>query len=130
VLVKGSLPPVWTSLYSDRALIRKFPYLPALKRAILSARPRPQSPSYSQLSLAISGTVHQALVLGWPAGEFVVESLGTASSVKAGKIKEVQLLGTDKKLKWKQVADGLRVELPNEYHPKADYAAALKIFLT
>jgi len=77
-----------------------------------------------------ANTVIYALVLGWPAGEFVVESLGTASSVKAGKIKEVQLLGTDKKLKWKQVADGLRVELPNEYHPKADYAAALKIFLT
>ena len=77
-----------------------------------------------------ANTAIYALVLGWPAGEFVVESLGTASSVQAGKIKEVQLLGTDKKLKWKQVADGLRVELPNEYHPKADYAAALKIFLT
>ena len=77
-----------------------------------------------------ANTAIYALVLGWPAGEFVVESLGTGSSVQAGKIKEVQLLGTDKKLKWKQVADGLRVELPNEYHPKADYAAALKIFLT
>jgi len=77
-----------------------------------------------------ANTVIYALVLGWPAGEFVVESLGTGSSVQAGKIKEVQLLGTGKKLKWKQVADGLRVELPNEYHPKADYAAALKIFLT
>ena len=77
-----------------------------------------------------ANTVIYALVLGWPEGGFVVESLGMASSVQAGKIKEVQLLGTDKKLKWKQVADGLRVELPNGYHPKADYAAALKIFLT
>jgi alpha-L-fucosidase len=71
-----------------------------------------------------------ALVLGWPAAEFVVESLGAANSVRAGKIKEVRLLGTDKKLKWNQAAEGLRVELPKEYHPKADYAAALKIFLT
>jgi hypothetical protein len=71
-----------------------------------------------------------ALVLGWPAGEFVVESLGTASPAQPGKIKEVRLLGTDKKLKWNQAAQGLRVELPNEYHPKSDYAAALKIFLT
>jgi len=63
VLVNGSQPPVWTSLYTDRAVIRKFPYLPALKKAILAARPRPQTPSYSQLSLAISSTVHQALVL-------------------------------------------------------------------
>ncbi len=68
VLVEGSLPPVWTSLYSDRALTRRFPYLPTLKKAILTARPRPQTPSYSQLSLAISGTVHQALVRGWAAG--------------------------------------------------------------
>ncbi len=77
-----------------------------------------------------ASTVIYALVLGWPAGEFVVESLGTASSVETGKIKEVRLLGTDMKVKWKQAADGLRLELPNEYHPKADYAAALKIFLT
>jgi len=68
VLVKGSLPPALTSLYSDRALTRRFPYLPALKKAILTARPRPQTPSYSQLSLAISSTVHQALVRGLAAG--------------------------------------------------------------
>ncbi len=67
VLVNGSLPPVWTSLYTDPALIRRFPYLPALKKAILSARPRPQTPSYSQFSLAISSTIHQALQLGRPA---------------------------------------------------------------
>ncbi|HET7014940.1 MAG TPA: ABC transporter substrate-binding protein [Streptosporangiaceae bacterium] len=67
VLVKGSLPPVWTSLYSDRALTTRFPYLPTLKKAILTARPRPQTPNYSQLSLAISSTVHQALVKPWAA---------------------------------------------------------------
>jgi multiple sugar transport system substrate-binding protein len=67
-LVKGSLPPVWTSLYSDRALVRRFPYLRTLKKAILTSRLRPQTPSYSQLSLAISSTIHQALVRGWPAG--------------------------------------------------------------
>jgi multiple sugar transport system substrate-binding protein len=71
VLVNGSLPPVWTSLYSNRALDRRFPYLPALRKAILTARPRPQTPSYSQLSLAISGTVHQALVNGLPAGQTI-----------------------------------------------------------
>lgn len=77
-----------------------------------------------------ANTVIYALVLGWPAGEFVVKSLGTASSVGSAKIKEVRLLGTDKKLKWNLTGEGLRVELPNEYHPDADYAAALKIFLT
>ncbi len=77
-----------------------------------------------------ANTVIYALVLGWPAGEFVVESLGTASPAQAGKIKEVRLLGTHKKLNWKQAAVGLHVELPSDYQPKADYAAALKIILT
>lgn len=62
VLVKGSLPPVWTQLYDNLALVRRFPYLPVLERAILAAKPRPEIANYNQLSLAISSTVHQALV--------------------------------------------------------------------
>jgi multiple sugar transport system substrate-binding protein len=62
VLINGSLPPVWTQLYTEPALIRRFPYLPVLKNAILAARPRPEIPGYSQLSLAISSAVHQALM--------------------------------------------------------------------
>jgi len=77
-----------------------------------------------------ANTVIFAFALGWPVGEFVVESLGTASSTQPGKIKDIQLLGTDDKPKWRQVADGLHVELPSGYYPAADYAAALKIFLT
>ncbi|MBO0807740.1 MAG: ABC transporter substrate-binding protein, partial [Actinobacteria bacterium] len=61
VLVNGSLPPVWARLYTSPSLVRRFPYLPVLQRAILSARPRPEIPNYNQLSLAISGAVHQAL---------------------------------------------------------------------
>jgi multiple sugar transport system substrate-binding protein len=61
VLTQGSLPPVWTQLYDDPALIRRFPYLPVLKQAILSAEPRPESANYNQLSLAISSWVYQAL---------------------------------------------------------------------
>jgi alpha-L-fucosidase len=77
-----------------------------------------------------ANTAIYALVLGWPSGEFVVESLGKTSSAHPGKIQDVRLLGTDQKLKWRQAADGLHVELPSGYHPKADYAAALKILLT
>jgi multiple sugar transport system substrate-binding protein len=62
VLVDGSLPPVWTQLYTDPSLVSRFPYLPVLKQAILSARPRPEVPEYNQLSLAISSSVHQALM--------------------------------------------------------------------
>lgn len=61
VLTQGSLPPVYTRFYDDPQLIRQFPYLPVLKQAILSARPRPESTSYNQLSLAISSSVYQAL---------------------------------------------------------------------
>jgi hypothetical protein len=41
----------------------------------------------------------------------------------------VELLGTDRKLNWKQDFDSLRVELPKEYHPTADFAAALNVTL-
>ena len=61
MLTGAALPPVWTGLYSDPALTRRFPYLPVLKKAILSAQPRPETTSYTQLSLAISSAVHRAL---------------------------------------------------------------------
>jgi multiple sugar transport system substrate-binding protein len=62
ILINGSMPPVWTQLYTDPSLVQRFPYLPTLEQAILSARPRPQVPDYNQLSLAISSSVHQALM--------------------------------------------------------------------
>lgn len=61
ILIHSALPPVWTSLYSDQALIALFPFLPVEKQAILTARPRPALVNYNQFSLAISSAVHQAL---------------------------------------------------------------------
>ena len=55
------LPPVWTTLYSDPAMLRRFPYLPLVEQAILTAKPRPSIISYDQASLAISSAVYQAL---------------------------------------------------------------------
>jgi alpha-L-fucosidase len=66
-------------------------------------------------------------VLGWPADAFVVESLGTAKPTQPGKVANVQILGTDERMKWKQKADGLRVELPKQFGPTTNYATALKI---
>jgi alpha-L-fucosidase len=77
-----------------------------------------------------ANTVVYVIVLGWPTGQFVVQSLGTAASTSPGKISNVQLLGTDEKVLWKQTPDGLRVELPKRYHPQTDFAAALKVSLT
>ena len=76
-----------------------------------------------------ANTAIYAIALGWPAGEFVIQSLGTASATQPGKIKHVQLLGTSEQVKWKQTAEGLRVELPRGYQPAADFAAALKVSL-
>lgn len=76
-----------------------------------------------------AGNVVYAMVLGWPAGEVTVQSLGLNSSTQPGKVRNVELLGTDRKLKWKQTAQALQVELPQEYHPAADFAAALKVSL-
>jgi len=76
-----------------------------------------------------ANTVVYAIALGWPAGEFVIQSLGSASSTKPGKIEHVALLGTEEKLKWKQSGDGLHVELPRQYRPPTDFAAALKVSL-
>jgi multiple sugar transport system substrate-binding protein len=61
VLERSALPPVWTALYSEPSLVRRFPFLPVLKQAILTARPRPAIVNYNQFSLAISSAVHQAL---------------------------------------------------------------------
>lgn len=53
VLTQGSLPPVRAALYEDPALVRAYPYLPTLRQSLLSAVPRPKSPHYDQVSLAV-----------------------------------------------------------------------------
>ena len=68
-----------------------------------------------------------AMVLGWPADPIVIESLGTSAATQPGKVAQVQLVGTEAAVNWKQGPDGLRVELPKEYQPVANYAAALKV---
>lgn len=74
-----------------------------------------------------ANTVIYAIALGWPTGEFVIRSLGTSAT---GQIKHVALLGTGEHVKWKQTAAGLQVELPRNYRPPVDFAAALKVSLT
>ncbi|WP_175408359.1 ABC transporter substrate-binding protein [Streptomyces sp. TRM64462] len=61
VLTEGALPPVRAGLYENEALVRRFPYLPALRESVLAARPRPKSPRYDQVSLAVQAVVHDAM---------------------------------------------------------------------
>ncbi|MEU0519573.1 ABC transporter substrate-binding protein [Streptosporangium sp. NPDC006007] len=76
VLVDGSFPPVWTELYDDPGLIKRFPYLPVLKQSILSARPRPAGANYNQVSLVIASAVSNALTPPFKeSGDDVVTSM-------------------------------------------------------
>ncbi|MEW2132351.1 ABC transporter substrate-binding protein [Streptomyces sp. NPDC005435] len=61
VLTRGALPPVRAALYQDPDLIRRYPYLPTLRTAVLTAAPRPKSPRYDQVSLVVQAVVHDAL---------------------------------------------------------------------
>ncbi|MBT2491016.1 ABC transporter substrate-binding protein [Streptomyces sp. ISL-96] len=61
VLTEGALPPVLAGLYGDAELVRKYPYLPALRTSVLAAAPRPKSPRYDQVSLAVQAVVHDAM---------------------------------------------------------------------
>jgi multiple sugar transport system substrate-binding protein len=81
VLIQGSFPPVWTRLYDDPDLIKRFPYLPVLKQSILSAKARPKSPNYTQVSLAISNAVSGALALRQPPGAAIAQLDGDLRSV-------------------------------------------------
>ncbi len=74
-----------------------------------------------------ANSVVYALVLGWPVGQIIVRALGLAASTQPGKIAKVELLGTGATLNSNQLPDGLRVELPKQYRPVVDYAAALKL---
>jgi alpha-L-fucosidase len=77
-----------------------------------------------------ANTVVYAIVLGWPTEPVLIKSFGASNANNPGKVANVQLIGCDERLSWKQSADGLSVELPRRYKPATDYAASLKIFLS
>ncbi|MEW2634914.1 ABC transporter substrate-binding protein [Streptomyces sp. NPDC048389] len=63
VLTEGSLPPVRADLYEDPELVRAHPYLPTLRQSVLSAVPRPKSPRYDQVSLAVQAVAQDVMAL-------------------------------------------------------------------
>jgi alpha-L-fucosidase len=72
------------------------------------------------------GDTLYAIALAWPKnGKLLVKSLASGSSLNAGKIRKVQMLGYEGKLKWSQTPAGLSVDLPNK--KPGDYAFAIKI---
>ena len=55
---QGGLPPTIAVLYDDPAVRRTFPFADALRATLADAVQRPQTPLYSDVSLAISHTLH------------------------------------------------------------------------
>lgn len=81
MLEQGSFPPVWTTLYTDKSLIGRYPYLPVLEQAINSAQPRPAITNYDQASLAISSTVYQALTQQQKPQQALTEMAGQLTQI-------------------------------------------------
>lgn len=55
---KGGLPPSTTAVYNDPKLKKAFPFADLLRESIKDGAPRPVSPAYSDISLAIQKTFH------------------------------------------------------------------------
>ncbi len=55
---KGGLPPTSEAVYNDPKVKKAFPFSEELRRSIQSAGPRPVTPAYSDISLAIQKTFH------------------------------------------------------------------------
>jgi multiple sugar transport system substrate-binding protein len=60
-LALSSQPPTNAALYDDPAMVKKFPFLPTLKKSILSAKPRPRVVQYGDATAAIQEAAYGAL---------------------------------------------------------------------
>ncbi len=66
-------------------------------------------------------------MMGWPEKQAVIKALGTGSSQQPGRVANVELLGYDGKLDWKQDEGALQVQMPSQ--KPSDYAVALKVHM-
>ena len=55
---RGSLPPTIAAVYDDPAVLRQFPFGRLLRESIAAAAPRPATPAYSDVSLAVQQVLH------------------------------------------------------------------------
>jgi len=53
--------PAWNALYDDPELVKKFPFLPTLKEGMQTAKPRPVTPYYQEVTTAIQEDAYAAL---------------------------------------------------------------------
>ena len=55
---KGGLPPTTESVYDTPEVQKAYPFADLLRESIEAAAPRPVTPAYSDISLAIQKTYH------------------------------------------------------------------------
>jgi multiple sugar transport system substrate-binding protein len=55
---KGGLPPTSEAVYNDPKVVKAFPFADLLRESIEAAGPRPVTPAYSDISIAIQKTFH------------------------------------------------------------------------
>ncbi|MER6944625.1 ABC transporter substrate-binding protein [Nonomuraea sp. NPDC000554] len=73
----SSMPVPRTAIYEDPELIKKYPYLPALKEGILAAKPRPKAVKYGDVTAAIQESAY-AIVSGAKPVDQALTELQTA----------------------------------------------------
>ena len=66
-LLATSQAPTVAALYDDPEMVKKFPYLPVLKKAIENAVPRPVAVKYGDVTAAIQGEMYDAVTGRKPA---------------------------------------------------------------
>jgi multiple sugar transport system substrate-binding protein len=80
---KGSLAPVIESIYSDQALVAKYPYLPTLLTSIQNAVSRPVTPYYPAVTTAIQDNFFAA-IQGQKSPEQAVKDMEAAMKAASG----------------------------------------------
>ena len=80
----------------------------------------------SEIRFTTKGDILYAIALGWPENrQITVRSLAKPAGENVNTISNINLLGYDGKLEWKQNADGLFVTLPEK--KVSEFTTALKI---
>ncbi|GAA4237233.1 multiple sugar transport system substrate-binding protein [Streptosporangium album] len=69
----NSTPLARASLYDDPELVKKYPYLPALKEGILAAKPRPKAVKYGDVTAAIQESAYAVVSGAKPADQALTE---------------------------------------------------------
>ena len=81
--------------------------------------------SAEDIRFTTKGGVLYAIVLGWPANDLPIKSLGTAAGLLEKPVTGVSLLGSEEKIQWSQTAAALTITPPK--NQPADDAIVFKI---